>query len=111
MSLTALVFAAWNVGASRAAGANGEYNSIWVVLHLPANVLTELVVDGATIFLIFNGIVISLSIAMYASRPPRSMICLFTHNPLLFPLGHWRAIKRRESRSNVLGQGFSRCCK
>ena len=87
MSFTALVFAAWNVGASRAAGANGEYNSIRV-LYLPANVLTELVVDGATIFLIFNGIVISLSIAMYASRPPRSMICLFTHNPLLFPLGH-----------------------
>jgi hypothetical protein len=30
MSLTALVFAAWNVGASRAAGANGECSSIRV---------------------------------------------------------------------------------
>ncbi len=27
MNLTALVFAAWNVGASRAAGAEGEYTS------------------------------------------------------------------------------------
>jgi hypothetical protein len=54
MSLTALVFAAWNVGASRAAGAN---------------------VDGATVFLIFNGTVISLLIAMYASHPTQQSIC------------------------------------
>jgi hypothetical protein len=33
MSLTALVFAAWNVGASRAAGANGERTSISVTFN------------------------------------------------------------------------------
>lgn len=74
MSLTALVFAAWNVGASRAAGANGEWTSISVTLRPLAGVLTELIVNGASVFLIFNGIVISLSIAMYVSRPLHAII-------------------------------------
>lgn len=34
MSLTALGFAAWNVGASRAAGANGEHTPIKVTVHI-----------------------------------------------------------------------------
>ena len=113
MSLTALVFAAWNVGASRAAGANGERTSITVTLRPPAGVLTELIVNGASVLVIFNGIVIPFLIVMYvcvSSAPLNNQIV--TRKP---PLGHWRVSKyrrspRRRSRLNVLGQGSSLFC-
>ena len=41
MSLTALGFAAWNVGASRAAGANGEHTSIRISPSSPAGILID----------------------------------------------------------------------
>jgi hypothetical protein len=75
MSSTALGFAAWNSGASRAAGANGKSphsrstgDSDRVFL------LCLSIVAGPSIFLIFNGIAVPLFVAMYASRPIQLII-------------------------------------
>lgn len=117
MSSTALGFAAWNMGASRAAGANGESPQSRSTSAGDSDrvfLLCLSIVAGTSIFLIFNGIAVPLFVTMYVCISPRSTIS-FVHSKG-FPTGHWWTLKfcrspRLRSRSNVFGQGFSLCCK
>ena len=85
-----------------------------VTLRPPTGVLTELIVNGASVLVIVNGIVIPFSIVMYvcvSSAPLNNQIV--TRKRSL--IGHWRVSKsrrslRRRSRLNVLGQGSSPFC-